>query len=108
MATTTPATGWPIPQGTDDPDVVDDMTKLARAIEKNAIGIYNTPTDRDTKTAAAGVVKGMFAFTADLNKLWFYDGAAWVAFPPAQPTIRSGTAAPNDAVGVDGDVYYRY
>ena len=25
-----------------------------------------------------------------------------------QPTIRSGTAAPSNAVGVDGDLYFRY
>ena len=25
-----------------------------------------------------------------------------------QPTIRSGTAAPNNAVGVDGDLYFRF
>src|SRR3954471_20642092 len=110
MATTTSATGWPIPTSTDDPDVVDAMTKLAKAIEKNVIGVYNTTVDRDTKTTAAGVADGMFAITKDTHTLWYYNSttAAWVQFPPASPTIRSGTAAPSNATGVDGDVYFRY
>lgn len=108
MPTNTLATNWPLPVGADDPDVVDDMTKLAKAIEKNVIGIYNTTVDRDTRTAAIGVVEGMFAFTKDTNTVWYYDSAAWVRWPPSSPAIYSGTPAPSPALGVDGDVYFRY
>lgn len=107
MPANTIATGWPIPESADDPDVVDDMTKLAQAIEKNAIGVYNTVADRDTKTATV-VAHGMFAFTKDTNTLWYRSTDAWVQFPPVTPIIRSGTAAPSNAVGINGDVYFRY
>lgn len=107
MPTTTAATGWPLPLPTDDPDVVDDMTKLAQAIEKNAVGVYPTVAERDTKTASV-VAHGMFAFTKDTNTLWYRNATAWVQFPPVTPIIRSGTAAPSNAVGINGDVYFRY
>lgn len=109
MPTNTLATLWPLPVGTDDPDVVDDMTKLAKAIEKNVIGIYTTAADRDAKTVAAGVVEGMFAFTKDTNSVWYYDGTAWVTFPPRQQKIGNGPSVPSntDTAYVNGDVFFK-
>jgi hypothetical protein len=107
MPGTTPAQGFRVPVSTDDPDTVDDMTQLAKMIEKRVMGVYATTADRDTKTASAGVEEGMFAFTKDSNKAWYYDGTAWVAFPPAQPAITSGASVPADSSGTNGDIFFK-
>jgi hypothetical protein len=110
MPTTTPIQGFPVPVGTDDPDVVDDMTKLAKAIEKRVVGVYATAAARDTATAPQE--EGMVAFTRDFNKLWYHDGTAWIEFVPRDttlnPAIRSGAAVPSNTLGVDGDVFIKY
>lgn len=108
MPTTTPAQGFRIPVPTDDPDVVDDMTQLAKGIEKRVMGVYATAADRNTKTAAAGVQEGMFAFLQDTNTVTYYDGAAWQVFPTPPPAILNGTSAPTNAQGNDNDVYFQY
>jgi len=105
MPGNTPAQGFRVPIAGDDPDVVDDITQLAKMIEKRVMGVYATAADRDTKATAAGVEEGMFAFTKDSDRMWYYTGSAWVAFPPAQPAITSGTANPSG--GADGDVYFK-
>lgn len=107
MPGTTPAQGFRVPVAGDDPDVVDDMTQLAKLIEKRVMGVYTSTSDRDTKTAAAGVQEGMFAYTTDANKVWYYDGAAWQAFPPAQPAITSGTTVPANSSGANGDIFFK-
>jgi hypothetical protein len=107
MPTTTPAQGFRIPVNTDDPDVVDDVTQLAKAIEKRVMGVYATTAARDSATAAAGVEEGMFAFTKDTNSVWYYDGAGWVKFPPTQPAITSGTTVPANSSGANGDVFFK-
>lgn len=107
MPGTTPAQGWRIPIPADDPDVVDDITQLAKLIEKRVMGVYATTAARDTATTTAGVEEGMFAFTKDSNQVWYYDGSAWVAFPPAQPAITSGTSVPADSSGANGDIFFK-
>ena len=107
MPTTTPAQGFRIPIGTDDPDVVDDITQLAKAIEKRVMGVYATTAARDSATAAAGVEEGMFAFTQDTDSVWYYSGSAWVKFPPAQPAITSGSTVPANSSGANGDVFFK-
>lgn len=107
MATTTPAQAFPVPQSGDDPNVAEDMTNLAKAIEKRVMGVYATAAARDTATAAAGVEEGMFAFTKDNDKMWYYTGSAWVAFPPAQPAITSGTSVPSNSTGANGDIFFK-
>lgn len=102
---TTPAQGFPVPVAlTDDPDVTGDMATLAKAIEKRVFGVYATAAARDTATTAAGVEEGMFAFTKDNNRTWYYDGSAWIAWPP---TISSGTSVPANSSGADGDVFFK-
>ena len=107
MPGTTPAQGWRIPVAADDPDVVDDITQLAKLIEKRVFGVYATAAARDTATTAAGVEEGMFAFTKDNNATWYYDGAAWVAWPPVPPAITSGTTVPANSSGANGDVFFK-
>ena len=107
MPGTTPAQAFRIPVSTDDPDVVDDVTQLAKMIEKRVVGVYNSTADRDSKTTAAGVEEGMFAFTKDANKVWYFDGTAWVAFPPAQPAITSGSSVPANSSGANGDIFFK-
>ena len=83
MPGTTPAQGWRIPIAADDPDVVDDITQLAKLIEKRVMGVYATTAARDTATTTAGVEEGMFAFTKDSDKVWYYSGTAWVEIATA-------------------------
>jgi len=107
MPGTTPAQGFRVPVTGDDPDVVDDMTQLAKAIEKRVMGVYATTAARDTATTAAGVEEGMFAFTKDTNTVWYYSGTAWVQFPPATPAITSGSSVPPNSSGNNGDVFFQ-
>ena len=107
MPGTTPAQGFRVPISTDDPDIVDDITQLAKMIEKRVIGVYATTAARDSATAAAGVQEGMFAFVQADDSVWFYSGSAWVKFPPAQPAITSGTAVPANSSGANGDVFFK-
>ena len=107
MPGTTPAQGFRVPISSDDPDIVDDITQLAKAIEKRVMGVYATTAARDAATTAAGVGEGMFAFTQDTDSVWYYSGSAWVKFPPAQPAITSGTSVPSNSSGADGDVFFK-
>ena len=104
MPGTTPAQGFPVPVAADDPDIVADVTSLAKAIEKRVVGVYATSAARDTATNAAGVEEGMFAFTKNDNRMWYYSGTAWVPWPP---TITAGSSVPSNSVGVDGDVFFK-
>lgn len=108
MPTTTPGQGFRVPVAGDDPDVVDDMTQLAKMIEKRVMGVYPTTVERDAALAAMGPEEGIFAYTKDTNTVWAYDGGAWVAQPKTGPIVRSGTSAPVNSTGVDGDVYLQY
>lgn len=106
MPTTTPGQAFRVPVSTDNPDVPDDMTLLAKDIEKRVMGVYVNAAARDSAaTAMGGAQEGMFAFTKDNDKVWYYTGSAWTVFPPAQPAITSGTAGPSG--GVDGDIYFK-
>jgi len=104
---TTPAQQFPIPVDGDDPDVTGDTATLAKAIEKRVVGVYASTADRDTKTAAAGVQEGMFAFTKDTNKLWYHDGAAWQEFRIGSFAITSGGTVPANSSGNNGDVFFK-
>lgn len=104
---TTPAQAFPVPLATDDPDIQDDIGSLARAIEKRVMGIYASASARDSATAAAGLEEGMFAYTRDNNTVYYYDGAAWVSWPPPQPKIYSGPSVPDNSFGANGDVFFQ-
>jgi len=109
MPTNTPIAGFRIPVGGDDPDVVDDMTQLALAVEKRVIAVFATPAARDT--AYAGLLEeGLFAFTKDANKLWWYDGAAWIEFVPSTgQKIGTGSSVPSntDPTYSNNDVFFK-
>lgn len=94
-----------VPDANEDPNLAYDLLQIAKTIEKRLMGVYATPAARDAAATAMGPVEGMFAFTQDANKVWYYDGTAWVAFPPVQPAITSGTTAPSG--GANGDIYFR-
>jgi len=69
------------------------------------VGVYTSTSDRDTKTASAGVEEGMFAFTKDTDKFWYYNGSSWTQM--TYPTVTSGTTVPADATGANGDVFLK-
>jgi len=94
-----------IPDANEDPNIAYDLLQIAKAIEKRVMGVYATTAARNTATGAMGPVPGMFAFTLNDNQMWYYNGSAWVNFPPAVPAITSGTAAPSG--GANGDIYFK-
>jgi hypothetical protein len=104
---TTPAQAFPVPVNGDDPDLPDDLNKLAKAIEKRVMGVYATTAARDSATTAAGLEEGMFAFTRDTNTTWYFDGTAWQSFPPRQAQVTVGTTVPSNASGLNGDVFFQ-
>lgn len=107
MATTTPLQDLPVPEITDDPDVVGDINALANAIEKKLAGVYNSVADRDARITAP--VEGQVAILRDLDKGYIYLAGGWKQFYPASgPSITSGTTAPSNATGANGDLYLRY
>jgi hypothetical protein len=105
----TPAQAFPVPIDGNDPDIPDDMNKLAKAIEKRVMGVYASAADRDSKTTSAGLVEGMFAYMVDSKTVAYFNGTSWVAFPPRQMKIGSGTSVPSagDPNYIDGDVFFR-
>lgn len=105
MPTTTPGQDFPVPVSTDDPNIPDDMLTLATAIEKRVVGVYTSSTDRSTRVPTPQ--EGQFAYMADTNTFAYFNGSSWVGFPTPVPAITSGTAAPNNADGADGDVYFK-
>jgi hypothetical protein len=103
----TPGQAFPVPVDGNDPDVPDDMNKLAKAIEKRVVGVYADAAARDSATASVGLEHGMFAFTRSDNTHWYFNGSSWVKFPPAQPKITSGPSVPANSSGANGDVFFQ-
>ena len=103
----TPGQAFPVPTNNQDPDIPDDMWKLAKAIEKRVVGVYADAASRDSATASTGIEHGMFAFTRSDNSFWYYNGSAWIKFPPAQPMIYSGPSVPGPGFGANNDVFFQ-
>jgi hypothetical protein len=84
---------------------------LAKQIEKRLVGVYATTLLRDSQTNAAVVEEGMFAYVKAADPqgrhFYYYSGSAWVAFPPLNPSITSGTSVPSNATGANGDIYFK-
>jgi hypothetical protein len=109
MPANTPIQGFRVPVNADDPDIVDDMTQLAKGIEKRVMGVYATAAARNTAVSGQ-VEEGMFAYTKDTDKIWYYDGAAWVEWtPPSANKIASGSTVPtnSDPGYSNGDVFFK-
>jgi len=107
MAASTAAQGFPYPQPGDDPDIPDDMMKLAKAVEKRVMGIYPSPAERNAWTAAIGVEEGMFAYTRSDDMVCVFNGSGWVQFPARVPAITNSGSVPSNASGADGDVHFK-
>lgn len=105
MATTTANQGIRIPQSTDDPDVVDDLTKAVSDLEKRVVMVFNNSSDRSARVATP--TEGMLSYLKDTDLFYKHDGSAWVALLPVIPTFTSGTAVPSNASGVDGDIFFK-
>src|SRR4051812_39357348 len=98
-----------VPDANEDPNIAYDLLNIAKAIEKHLMGVYATSAARNSAATAMGPIEGMFAFTQDDNKVWYYDGAAWQEFPPRQVKIASGGTVPTNAdpAYINGDVYFK-
>lgn len=105
MATTTPSQGFPVPEITDDPNIVEDLTNLALAIERRVVGVYTTAADRNSRITSPQ--DGQFAFLRDSDIFTVYDGTEWVQYPPVGPAITSGTSVPPNSSGNNGDIFFK-
>lgn len=103
MPTTTANQGWTLPVGTDDPNIVADLTTVVLQIEKQVIGIYTSVSDRNT--TATSPLEGQFAYLADTNALTYYTGSAWVTLGNTSRVITVSTSAPSG--GSDGDIHFK-
>jgi hypothetical protein len=103
----TPAQGFPYPVLGDDPDVPDDMRKLALAVEKRVVGVYPSPAERNAWTAAIGLEEGMMAYTRSDDMMAIFNGSTWIQFPTPTPKITSSGSVPSNSVGSDGDVHFK-
>lgn len=105
MPSTTPMQGFRVPINSDDPDVVDDMTQLARAIERRVVGVYASAADRDAKVTAPE--EGQVAYLKDSNSFTFHTGTAWTAMFQQPPAFNVGTVVPDNSMGSNGDVFFK-
>lgn len=105
MPTTTSMQGLPLPVPTDDPNVPDDMSTLALAIEKKLVGVYASVSDRNSKVTTP--VKGQVAFLQDTTKFTYWNSSAWVDMVPSQVSITSGSTVPANSVGNNGDLFLK-
>lgn len=106
MPDATPLQALPVPIATDDPDVVGDVTTLAKAIEKKLVQVYLSASDRNAKVTAP--TEGMFCILKDTNIIQFHDGTNWIQiYPTSFPSITSGTNAPSNSSGANGDVFFK-
>lgn len=108
MPTTTTNQGLPLPTNTDDPNIPEDLTSLATAIESRLVLRYANTSDRSTKNPSP--TEGQFSYLTGDNTFWFYNGSAWAQlylYSTPRPTFHVGTSAPSSGTGVNGDVYFR-
>jgi len=108
MATTTANQGLPYPEEADTPDPPRDFLALANAVEKKLVMAFTSAADRDAKVTAP--VEGMLAVLKDVNQAHLYFDGAWSQlYPPTNmQQITSGTTAPDNAAGSNGDLYVQY
>jgi hypothetical protein len=104
MPSTTPGQSFPVPVGSDDPNVAEDMTTLAVAIERRVVGVYNNATDRDARVSAPQ--EGQVAFLKDADLFTFFNGTAWTAMFVQPPQFFVHPVAPANNQGNDGDVWF--
>lgn len=105
MPTTTPGQSFPVPVNGDDPNIPEDLSNLAVAIEKRVMGVYNSIADRDARVTVPQ--EGQCAFLKDTNSFTYYNGSAWAAMFQQPPTFTVGTVVPGNGTGVNGDVFFK-
>ncbi len=106
MATTTTLQGIRVPETTDDPNIVDDLTKAVNDLELKLVGTYASVADRASRITSP--IEGQVALMKDTNKIVWYDGSSWLQiYPPEVPSITSGSAVPSNATGANGDVFFK-
>ena len=105
MPTSTPGQAFPVPTTTDDPNIPEDMTNLATAIEKRVVGVYASIADRDSRVTAPQ--EGQVAFCKDTDSFTYFNGSAWTAMFRQPPSFTIGSVVPSNAAGADGDVFFK-
>ena len=105
MATTTSNQALRIPQTTDDPNIVEDMTNLALDIEKRLVMVFNSTADRSSRLPSP--TEGMLSYLKDTDTYSYFNGTSWTDLVSDAPTFSSGTAVPSNSSGSDGDVFFK-
>lgn len=104
------------PAGSDPPDVRDDLAIVIAQIEKKTNLVFTNRAARDSAMTGTDPITGIALTPQDGQECYYTTspdagqidrriGGAWVRVYPA---TYSGTAAPSNALGVDGDVYVQY
>lgn len=76
-----------------------------KQIETYSVMSFASMTDLSTRVPSPR--EGMLSWIRDINELYVYDGSGWRRVWPTSPRIHSGTTLPSNALGQDGDVYFR-
>jgi hypothetical protein len=66
--------------GTDPPDIATATQNLATDLEKKAVQVFDSASDRSTRLPAP--TEGMVSWLSDVNRLEYYSGTAWVPVSP--------------------------
>ena len=94
-----------IPDANEDPAIPYDLLQIVTKIERRLFGIYLNGSDRDAKLLSPE--QGMMAYLKGSSAVTQYNGTAWVAWPPAQPAITSGSTVPPNSSGANGDIFFQ-
>lgn len=92
-----------IPDAAEDPSVHTDLLAILNVVEKKLVQRFADASARDI--AWPTPEEGMVAVLTTPDEIWAYVAGAWKKL---YPIIYSGTADPNNAVGVDGDLFVKY
>lgn len=98
----------PYPDETQHPaDVPLFLQRLAEAVEKKLVLVYDSAADRSSRNGAPA--EGQLSWLSDVNRLELFTGTGWTQlYPSTAPTIHSGTSDPTTGLGSNGDLYFKY
>lgn len=101
MATTSPLQAVPIPQNSDDVDVVGDLSGAVNYMEARLIMRFSSTGARDA--AITSPASGMVCYITGDNRFYYYEGSAW----RAGTFVRAGVLASRPSAGStpEGTIY---
>lgn len=83
----------------------DAVNNMVEEIEKKVVMVFDTSTQMTSRIPVP--TEGMLAWVKDANILYVHNGSSWAQVYPPAPRIYSGTGLPTNAIGQNGDIYFR-